>query len=41
MKDINWIDMDKNFHTNLQLIHGIIAGKFQGHLEYLTNQSFK
>lgn len=37
MKDIHWIDMDENFHNNLQLIHAIIAGKFQGHLEYNTN----
>lgn len=41
MNDIEWIDMDKNFNNNLQIIHDIIAGKFQGHLEYLTNQSFK
>ena len=41
MKDIEWIDMDQNLTNNLHKIHGIIAGKFQGHLEYLTNQSFK
>lgn len=41
MQDIEWIDMDKNFHNNLQRIHDIIAGKFQGHLEYITNQSLK
>lgn len=41
MKDIDWIDMDENFNNNLQVIHAIIAGKFQDHLEYITNQSFK
>lgn len=41
MKDIEWIDMDKNINNNLHMIHGIIAGKFQGHLEYITNQSLK
>jgi len=41
MDEIQWIDMDENFNNNLHIIHGIIAGKFQGHLEYLTNQSFK
>ncbi|URN93971.1 MAG: tRNA (adenosine(37)-N6)-dimethylallyltransferase MiaA [Candidatus Pristimantibacillus lignocellulolyticus] len=41
MKDIQWIDMDENNHNNLQRIHAIIAGKFQDHLEYITNQSYK
>lgn len=40
MKDIHWIDAGENFHNNLTRIHGIIAGKFQYHLEYTTNQSF-
>ncbi|MGR7943492.1 tRNA (adenosine(37)-N6)-dimethylallyltransferase MiaA [Paenibacillus sp. M.A.Huq-81] len=40
MEDIHWIDMGENFHNNLSLIHGIIAGKFQDHLEYTSNQSF-
>lgn len=39
MKDIEWIDMGENFHNNLHRIHGIIAGKFQVHLEYTSNQS--
>lgn len=40
MKDIHWIDMEGNFHNNLQTVHGIIAGKFQVNLEYNSNQSF-
>ncbi|MCU6708213.1 tRNA (adenosine(37)-N6)-dimethylallyltransferase MiaA [Paenibacillus sp. J5C_2022] len=40
MKDIHWIDAGENFHNNLIRIHAIIAGKFQGHLEYKSNQSF-
>lgn len=40
MKDIHWIDMGENFHKNLSEIHDIIAGKFQDHLEYTSNQSF-
>jgi len=34
MQDIHWIDMDQNFNNNLQLIHGIIAGKFDPYREY-------
>lgn len=41
MQDLHWVDMDENFEEILQAIHAIIAGKFQGHLEYSTNQSFK
>ncbi|WP_424452489.1 tRNA (adenosine(37)-N6)-dimethylallyltransferase MiaA [Paenibacillus pinisoli] len=40
MGDIRWFDMGENFHNNLRSIHGIIAGKFQDHLEYTSNQSF-
>nr|WP_053377820.1 tRNA (adenosine(37)-N6)-dimethylallyltransferase MiaA [Paenibacillus sp. FJAT-27812] len=40
MNDIHWIDMGENFHNNLQVVHGIIAGKFQVNLEYTSNQSF-
>ncbi|GGF89683.1 tRNA (adenosine(37)-N6)-dimethylallyltransferase MiaA [Paenibacillus abyssi] len=42
MKDIEWVDLDRlqNFHENLQTIHAIIAGKFKGDLEYISNQSF-
>lgn len=40
MDHIHWIDMGENFHNNLTEIHGIIAGKFQDHLEYTSNQSF-
>ncbi|WP_214629793.1 tRNA (adenosine(37)-N6)-dimethylallyltransferase MiaA [Paenibacillus agaridevorans] len=40
MKDIHWFDAGENFHNNLKAIHAIIAGKFQDHLEYHTNQSF-
>nr|WP_238192146.1 tRNA (adenosine(37)-N6)-dimethylallyltransferase MiaA [Paenibacillus sp. L3-i20] len=40
MKDIHWFDTSENFHNNLSAIHGIIAGKFQDHLEYTSNQSF-
>ncbi|MCF2938315.1 tRNA (adenosine(37)-N6)-dimethylallyltransferase MiaA [Paenibacillus alkaliterrae] len=40
MKNIHWIDMGENFHNNLLSIHGIIAGKFQVDLEYISNQSF-
>lgn len=39
MKDIHWFDAGENFHNNLNSIHAIIAGKFQDHLEYHTNQS--
>jgi len=41
MQDLHSVDMDENFEEILQSIHAIIAGKFQGHLEYSTNQSFK
>ncbi|MHA6483999.1 tRNA (adenosine(37)-N6)-dimethylallyltransferase MiaA [Paenibacillus sp. strain BS8-2] len=41
MKDIHWFDAGENFHNNLNAIHAIIAGKFQEHLEYHTNQSSK
>lgn len=41
MQDLHWIDMDENFEEILHSIHAIIAGKFQGHLEYISNQSFK
>jgi len=41
MQNLHWVDMDENFEEILQRIHAIIAGKFQGHLEYITNQSFK
>lgn len=41
MQDLHWVDMDENFEEILQSIHAIIAGKFQGHLEYSTNQSLK
>ncbi len=34
MEGIEWIDMDENFHNNLQTIHGIIAGKFDLYREY-------
>ncbi|MGI2293235.1 tRNA (adenosine(37)-N6)-dimethylallyltransferase MiaA [Paenibacillus sp. GXUN7292] len=34
MRDIHWIDMDQKFSNNLQLIHGIIAGKFKPYREY-------
>nr|WP_187768032.1 tRNA (adenosine(37)-N6)-dimethylallyltransferase MiaA [Paenibacillus sp. PL91]MBC9198936.1 tRNA (adenosine(37)-N6)-dimethylallyltransferase MiaA [Paenibacillus sp. PL91] len=40
MNDIHWIDMGENFHNNLEVVHGIIAGKFQVYLEYTSNQSF-
>lgn len=40
MNDIHWIDMGENFHNNLEVVHGIIAGKFQVNLEYTSNQSF-
>lgn len=40
MQDIRWIDAGENFHNKLQAIHGILAGKFQDHLEYTSNQSF-
>ncbi|MBH5317801.1 tRNA (adenosine(37)-N6)-dimethylallyltransferase MiaA [Paenibacillus sp. GSMTC-2017] len=40
MKDIHWFDTGQNFNNNLTEIHGIIAGKFQDHLEYTSNQSF-
>lgn len=40
MKDIHWFDAGENFHNNLRSIHAIIAGKFQDHLEYTSNQSF-
>ncbi|MDQ6418112.1 tRNA (adenosine(37)-N6)-dimethylallyltransferase MiaA [Paenibacillus sp. LHD-117] len=40
MKDIHWFDAGENFHNNLRSIHAIIAGKFQDHLEYHSNQSF-
>ena len=40
MKDIHWIDSSENFHKNLQMIHGIIAGKFRMDIEYTSNQSF-
>jgi tRNA dimethylallyltransferase len=39
MKDIHWFDAGENFHNNLDAIRAIIAGKFQDHLEYHTNQS--
>lgn len=39
MQNLHWIDMDENFEEILHSIHAIIAGKFQGHLEYSTNQS--
>jgi len=41
MQDLHSVDMDKNFEEILQSIHAIIAGKFQGHLEYSTNQFLK
>ncbi|RJE90154.1 tRNA (adenosine(37)-N6)-dimethylallyltransferase MiaA [Paenibacillus sp. 1011MAR3C5] len=40
MQDIHWFDMGENFHNHLRSIHAIIAGKFQDHLEYTSNQSF-
>ncbi|MEK3881346.1 tRNA (adenosine(37)-N6)-dimethylallyltransferase MiaA [Paenibacillus sp. PL2-23] len=40
MKDIHWIDAGENFRNKLEAIHGILAGKFQDHLEYTSNQSF-
>lgn len=40
MEEIRWFDAGENFHNNLKAIHAIIAGKFQGHLEYTSNQSF-
>jgi len=39
MKDISWIDSSENFHKNLHAIHAIIAGKFRGELEYISNHS--
>jgi tRNA dimethylallyltransferase len=41
MDDIHWIDMGENFHNNLLSIHAIIAGKFQLHIEYTSNQPFE
>lgn len=41
MQGLHFVDMDQNFEEILQSIHAIIAGKFQDHLEYSTNQSFK
>lgn len=40
MSDIHWFDVEDNFYNHLSSIHGIIAGKFQDHLEYNSNQSF-
>ncbi|MCR2802904.1 tRNA (adenosine(37)-N6)-dimethylallyltransferase MiaA [Paenibacillus sp. SCIV0701] len=40
MQDIQWIDAGENFRNKMQAIHGILAGKFQDHLEYTSNQSF-
>ncbi|GGD64051.1 tRNA (adenosine(37)-N6)-dimethylallyltransferase MiaA [Paenibacillus nasutitermitis] len=39
MKEIQWIDSSENFHKNLLAIHAIIAGKFRGELEYISNHS--
>jgi len=39
MESIHWFDTEEKIHNNLQRIHAIIAGKFQGHIEYITNQS--
>lgn len=40
MDEIRWFDAGENFRENLEAIHDIIAGKFQGYLEYNSNQSF-
>jgi tRNA dimethylallyltransferase len=39
MNEIHWFDTNENIQENLNAIHGIIAGKFQGYLEYNSNQS--
>lgn len=39
MNEIHWFDARENIHNNSEAIHAIIAGKFQAHLEYHTNQS--